>query len=43
MTQDSRAMLKTVIRDAYREECEAGECDCVTEEEHRRSLEGKGR
>ncbi len=28
------------LRDAYREECAQGECQCVTVEEHERSLAG---
>lgn len=30
--------LASRLRDAYREECESGECRCVTNEEHEARL-----
>ena len=38
LTPDSLRRLTECIRAAYREECESGECQCITTEEHERRL-----
>ena len=38
LTGDQLRDLANRLRDAYREACEAGECDCITTEEHERML-----
>lgn len=35
--------LASRLRDAYREACEAGECECITIEEHERMLASEKR
>ncbi len=37
-TKEQLRDLADRLRDAYRETCEAGECDCITFEEHERRL-----
>lgn len=40
-TEDQLRDLANRLRGAYREACEAGECDCITTEEHERMLAGR--
>ena len=42
-TEEQLRDLANRLRDAYRETCEAGECDCITTEEHERMLAGSTR
>ncbi len=41
MKQEQFCKLVEAIRSAYREMCEAGECSCVTVEEHEKNLRGR--
>ena len=41
LSKESLRKLAQCLRDAYREECERGECQCVTREEHEKRLAGK--
>ena len=38
LTENQLRDLANRLRDAYREACESGECDCITTEEHERML-----
>ncbi len=38
LTEKQTRDLASRLRDAYREECESGECRCVTNEEHEARL-----
>lgn len=40
LTEKQTKDLASRLRDAYREECESGECRCVTVEEHEARLAG---
>jgi len=41
LTQKSLKKLAEAIRDAYREECRNGTCNCITVEEHESRLASK--
>ena len=38
LTEEQVRKLAECLRAAYREECESGECQCITVEEHERRL-----